>query len=80
MEDVVIPYRPKDTRGTEIVFALGRLLAAGAVPGVEMKSFQWPLDDGAARYHLVGESIAPNSLEPALVEIDHHWRDHIEGP
>lgn len=87
MEDIVIPYRPKDKRGTELIFALGRRLAGGSVQGVEMKSFQWPLDDGSARYHLLGESVGPHSLgigrhslEPELTELDHTWRDHLEGP
>lgn len=62
MEDIVIPYRPKDKRGTELIFALGRRLAGGSVQGVEMKSFQWPLDDGSARYHLFGESVGADCL------------------
>lgn len=85
MEDIVIPYRPKDKRGTELIFALGRRLAGGSVQGVEMKSFQWPLDDGSARYHLFGESVGADCLggdclEPELTELDHTWRDHLEGP
>jgi hypothetical protein len=80
VNEVVIAYRPRDKniRGTEIVFELGQRLAAGAVQGVEMTSFRWPLENGAARYQLVGESIDVDSLEPELDDIDANWRDHVE--
>ena len=70
MDEVVIAYRPEDERGREILDSLPQR--------IEMQSVQ-EVADGTRRYHLVGEDVGLDSLDPELDRIDPNWRSHISS-
>ena len=70
MDEVVIAYRPEDERGREILDSLPQR--------IEMQSVQ-EVADGTRRYHLVGEDLDLDSLDPELDRIDPNWRSHISS-
>jgi hypothetical protein len=70
VDQVVIAYRPEDERGREILDNLPQR--------IEMQSVQ-EIGDGTRRYHLVGEDVDLDSLDPELDRIDPNWRSHIRA-
>lgn len=68
VEDVVIPLRPEDERGREILDAFEQQEA--------LKPMQ-VIGDGTRRYRLQGEDVDVDSLDPVLSRIDPNWRSHI---
>ena len=70
VDEVVIAFRPEDERGREILDGLPQR--------IEMQSVHESAD-GTRRYHLVGEDVDLDSLEPELDRIDANWRSHISA-
>jgi hypothetical protein len=70
VEEVVIALRPEDERGWEILNELPQR--------IEMQSVE-ETPAGTRRYHLVGEHLDLDSLDPELDRIDPSWRSHIRA-
>jgi hypothetical protein len=69
VDEVVIAFRPEDERGREILDGLPQR--------IEMQSVQEI--GGTRRYHLVGEDVDLDTLDPELDRIDPNWRSHIRA-